>query len=308
MLHVLEVFGNKTPQHVLARANGVVVGGLATYRLDDQVTDRLMRLDGVFPGVQVMPARLVGGLYAGRTGALTLPDLGEKPRRQVVSRLFAEAEDIAQENDERSVVCRCVDGGDTLLRDVLRDLGYHEVPGPDHFVLAPPPGGLDGYIDSLPRRQRNKVRRELRSLREGGVAITVEPLTLDLIRTVSPLLVNLYHKYDIDEGCDLVAARLGILRKALKQSTFGVVARIGDRVVGFMELIVYRGNAWGRSAGFDYDAQGALPVYFGVAFYGLMDFAAEHGLRVLDYGFKTEAAKRSRGCEARTTVRLFKAL
>jgi predicted N-acyltransferase len=308
VLHVFEVFGNKAPQHVLARANGTLVGGLATYRLDEHVTDRLMRLDGVFPGMDVLPARLVGGLYDGRTGALTLPSLGEEARRQVVSRLFAEAEDIARRNDEASVVCRCVDGGDTLLRDVLRDRGYREIPGPDHFVLVPPPGGLDGYIDSLPSRYRNKVRRELRKLREGGVAITVEPLTPDLIRTVAPLIVNLYNKYNIDEDCDLITARLGILRKVLKPSIYGVVARVGDRVVGFNELIVYRGNAWTHHVGFDYEAQGTLPVYFGVFFYGVMDFAAEHGLPVLDYSFKTEDAKRSRGCEARVTVRLLKAV
>ena len=308
VLHVFEVFGNKAPQHVLARANGTLVGGLATYRLDEHVTDRLMRLDGAFPGMDVLPTRLVGGPYESRTGALTLPSLGDEARRQVVSLLFAEAEDIARRNDERSVVCRCVDGGDTLLRDVLRDRGYREIPGPDHFVLVPPPGGLDGYIDSLPRKHRNKVRRELRKLTEGGVAITVEPLTPDLIRTVAPLLVNLYNKYNIDEDCDLITARLGILRKALKQSTYGVVARVGDRVVGFNELVVYRGNAWTHHAGFDYDAQGTLPVYFGVMFYGVMDFAAEHGLRVLDYTFGTEDAKRSRGCQVRTTVRLLQAV
>jgi hypothetical protein len=308
VLHVLEVFSNKAPQHVLAWANETLFGGLATYRLDDQVTDKAMRLDGVFPGMDVLPARLVGGLYDGRTGALTLPSLGEEVRRQVVSRLFAEAEDIARRNDERSVVCRCVDGGDTLLRDVLRDRGYREIPGPDHFVLVPPPGGLDGYTHSFPSRYRNMVRRELRKLREAGVAITVEPLTPDLIRTVAPLVVNLHNKYDVDDDSDSVTRRLGLLRKAVKQSIYGVVARVGDRVVGFMELIVYRGNAWVNHAGFDYEAQGTLPVYFGVLFYGVMDFAAEQGLRVLDHTFGTDDAKRSRGCEARTTVRLLKAV
>src|ERR1039458_9170616 len=308
VLHVIEVFGNKDPQHVLARANGALLGGLATYLVDEHLTDRLMRLDGVFPGMDVLPARLVGGPYESRTGALTLPSLGDEARIRVVSRLFAEAEDIARRNDERSVVCRCVDGGDTFLRDVLRDRAYREIPGPDHFVLVPPPGGLDGYIDSLPSRYRSKVRRELRKLRDGGVAITVEPLTPDLIRTVAPLVVNLLNKYDIDEDCDSVTASLGLLRKAVKQSTYGVVARVGDRVVGFNELILYRGNAWTRHIGFDYEAQGTLPVYFGVFFYGVMDFAAEHGLRVLDYSFKTEDAKRSRGCEARATVRLLKAV
>ena len=233
VLHVFEVFGNKAPQHVLARANGTLVGGLATYRLDEHVTDRLMRLDDAFPGMDVLPARLVGGPYESRTGALTLPSLGDETRIRVVSRLFAEAEDIARRNDERSVVCRCVDGGDTLLRDVLRDRGYREIPGPDHFVLVPPPGGLDGYIDSLSSRYRNKVRRELRKLTEGGVVITVEPLTPDLIRNVAPLIVNLQNKYGIDEDCDSITASLGLLRKVVKQSIYSVVARVGDRVVGF---------------------------------------------------------------------------
>ena len=308
VLHVSEVFGNKAPRHLLARANGTVVGGLATYRLDDQATDRLMRLDGAFPGMDVLPARLAGGAYEARTGALTLPSLGEEARRQVVGRLFKEAEDIAQENDEQSVVCRCVDSGDTLLRDVLKDRGYREIPGPDHFVLAPPPGGLEGYIDSLSSKYRNKVRRELRKLREAGIVLTVEPLTMDLIRTVAPLIMNLYNRYDVDTDCETITASLGLLRKAVKQSTYAVVARIGDCVVGFNEFVVYRGNAWTHAIGFDYDALGTLPVYFAVSFYGVMDFAAEHGLRVLDYTFGTDDAKRSRGCEARPTVRLFKAV
>jgi len=308
VLHVFEVFGNKVPQHLIVRANGSLLGGLATYRLDEHVTDQLMWLDVAFPGTDVLPARLVGGPYESRTGVLTLPSLDEEARIRVVSRLFAEAEEIARRNGERLVVCGCVDGSDTLLRNVLRDRSYLELPGPDHFVLVTPPGGLDGYIDSLPGRHRMNVRRELRQLREGGIAITVEPLTPDLITTVAPLIVNLQNKYGIEANCDLIAARLGLLRKALKQSMYGVVARVGDRVVGFGELIVYRGNGWTRHAGFDYEAQGTLPVYFGVAFYGMMDFAAEHGLRVLDYAFMAEEAKRSRGCQARTTVRVLKAV
>jgi hypothetical protein len=47
-------------------------------------------------------------------------------------------------------------------------------------------------------------------------------------------------------------------------------------------------------------------VCFGVVFYAVVDFAAEHDLRVLDYVFMTEDAKCSWGCEARTTVSLLK--
>ena len=75
-----------------------------------------------------------------------------------------------------------------------------------------------------------------------------------------------------------------------------------------MGLVVYRGNAWTRHAGFDYEAQGTLSVYLGGAFYGVTDFAAERGLRLLDYAFMAEDAKRSRGCQARTALRLLKAV
>ena len=64
----------------------------------------------------------------------------------------------------------------------------------------------------------------------------------------------------------------------------------------------------GRMLGFDYDVQGTLPVYFGVAFYGVMDFAAEHDLRVLDYTFGTEDAKRSRGSRRGLQCKFFKAV
>ncbi len=72
----------------------------------------------------------------------------------------------------------------------------------------------------------------------------------------APLVANLLDKYDLDADEALIKPQLGLLRKAVKQSTYGVVARVCDRVVGFMGLVVYRGNAWTRHAGFDYEAQG----------------------------------------------------
>ena len=71
---------------------------------------------------------------------------------------------------------------------------------------------------------------------------------------------------------------------------------------------MHRGNVCGCHARFRLRPSGALPVCFGVVFCGVMDFAAEHGLRVLDYVFMTEDAKCLRGFEARTTVSLLKAV
>ena len=54
---------------------------------------------------------------------------------------------------------------------------------------------------------------------------------------------------------------------------------------------MHRGNACGCHARFRLRPSGALPVSFGFVFYAVVDFAAEHGLRVLDYVFMTEDAK-----------------
>jgi len=308
LLHLLDVFGDNDSQYVLAWAGATLVGGAATCRVDEHVTDRTVRLDGLFPGMGKAPARVVGGTYDGRTGALTEASLGDQGRVAVVSELFAQTEEIARRNGESYVVCRCVDSGDVSLRAALRARGYAEIPGPDHFVLVPAPGGLEGYIGSFPSRYRNMVRRDLRKLAEAGVVLSVEPLTRGLIAEVVPLVANLHDKYGVVEAPDFVAARMRVHCRAFRGSVHGVVARVDGRAVGFMELVVYRGNGWARHAGFDYQAQGPLPVYFGVLFYGVMGFAAKEGLGLLDYSFGTNDAKRSRGCEMRTTVRLFKVL
>ena len=306
-LRLVGLFGRAGSQYLAAFTGERLVGGATAQRVDEHVADRTARLDGLLPGTEGA-ALAVGGLYDDRTGVLTEPALSDQGRAAVICQLFGEAEEIARRDGEGFVVCRCVDSGDLLLRGVLRDRGYSEVPGLDHFVLVLPPGGLDGYVSSFASRYRNKVRREVRILREAGVVLSVEPMTQELIAEAVPLVVNLHDRYGVVEDPDFVAARMRVHCRAFKGSVYGVVARTGGRAVGFMELVVHRGNGWARHAGFDYQAQGRLPVYFGVMFYAVMDFAAERGLGVLDYSWGSDGAKRERGCQVRPTVRLFKVL
>jgi hypothetical protein len=86
------------------------------------------------------------------------------------------------------------------------------------------------------------------------------------------------------------------------------VARYGDKPVGYLDLIVYRNNAWAGRLGFDYEFQGTLPLYFGVLFYGLTDFASSTHLASIDYAVAAERAKTSRGCIPRRTHRVIRVL
>jgi len=311
-----ELFGHWDQRYLLASEEETLLGGLATHRVDSRNATAQIRIDNLFDGgspaedggASIAPCRVAGGLIDGRTGALTRPGLSLRQRAAVVDRLFSEAEDVAAELGERSVVCRCIDAGDLLLRRVLRGRGYVEVPGPDHLILTPPPGGLDGYIASFPNRYRNMIRREIRKLRDAGVTVTVEVLTRDLVAAVLPLITQLNEKHDLGIQSDDARGSLEMLRRSFGKDAYAVVARAGGRPVGFVELVLYRGNAWASQAGFDYGFQGALPLYFGVLFYGVMDFASSARLSKIDYSFGTDVAKTSRGCTRRPTVRAVRAL
>jgi predicted N-acyltransferase len=215
--------------------------------------------------------------------------------------LFAEAEQTAATQGEKAVICRCVDASDLLLRWVLRRRRYAEFPGPRHLVLTPPAGGLEGYLASFSSRYRNNIRRQIRILHDANVTISVELLTRELIASVVPLVDSLNRKYGL-ESVDGRAA-LETARRVFKENARAVVARVDGRPVGFVEMLVHRDSAWMLQAGFDYEFQGKLPLYFGIMFYGLMDFASSNQLFRIDYTFGTEEAKTSRGCTSRPTFR-----
>jgi len=306
-----ETFGDWDQCYVAARRGGMVAGGLTTHRVDPATATAKLRVHDLFPELAIrhddplsmVPSRVVGGLMDGRTGILSRPGQSLVERRALIDRLLHEAECIAMDRGERAVICRCIDGADTLVRSVLRRRGYAEHPGPQHLVLTRPPGGLDGYIGSFSKRYREMIRREMRKLADAQVQITVEALTRELITSVLPLVSQLHAKHEVDVHGDEARNEFEVLRRIFKHDAMAVVARVGDRPVGFVELVLYRGNAWAHQAGFDYEFQGTLPVYFGVLFYGLMDFAEAAGIYRIDYSFGTEHAKVSRGCASRPTVR-----
>jgi hypothetical protein len=310
-----EVFGDFDPRYVLARADGRLVGGVSTHRVDLDIGDLRVRIDRALadePTAErlarhMLPCRVVGGLTDGRTGAGVLGGLSRRERAVVVHRLFDAAERLASREGERSVACRCADAGDLVLRSVLRDRGYLEVPGPPHFTLSTRPGGVDGYIASFQKHRRTMIRREIRKLRQADVTLAVEPVTKELTGSVLPLITNLNQRYGVASDEDTSRAELGMLRKLFKHDARAVVARHDGRPVGYMDFIVYRHHAWTGQAGFDYGFQGTLPLYFGVLFYGLMEFATATRLAGIDYSFGSEQAKRLRGCVSRPTVRLVRA-
>jgi len=315
-LRSFEFFGDWNQQYLVARNGATLVGGLTTHRVGARSGNVQVRIEDLFTGLPVspevlesiVPCRVAGGLFDDRTGALTRSGLSLRERAEIIDRLFAEAEHTADGLGEKAVICRCVDASDTLLRWVLRRRGYAEFPGPRHLVLTPPAGGLEGYLASFSSRSRNNIRRQIRQLHDANITITVEPLTRELIASVLPLVDSLNKKYGLDTAAVDGRAALETARRVFKHDALAVVATVKERPVGFVEMLVHRGSAWMLQAGFDYEFQGKLPLYFGIMFYGLMDFASSNQFFRIDYTFGTEDAKTSRGCASRPTFRQVRVL
>jgi predicted N-acyltransferase len=151
-------------------------------------------------------------------------------------------------------------------------------------------------VSQLPARARNVVRRERRRLADAGVTFSVEEMDPSLRRTVGRLEANLNHKYGgvFDDAAvrrlhDAVASCLG------DRARYGI-SRLSDAACGSVLTMRWRDELHARTVGFDYELQGRLPVYFGLLFYGLIEYASETGVRRLHYSTGADRTKRSRGC------------
>lgn len=64
---------------------------------------------------------------------------------------------------------------------------------------------------------------------------------------------------------------------------------------------------YARQAGFDYEAQGRLPLYFGLVYYELLRTAMAEGLTHIHYSTGSDRAKLLRGCVPRRQIAYVKA-
>jgi predicted N-acyltransferase len=243
------------------------------------------------PDADLMPSLFCGGRNPAHT---TVHATGDRPA--TVDALVARAETVARERDLRSVGLLYVDGDDTVVRETLARRGFLGFPHEPAAVLAVPPGGFEAYLATLPSKARVMVRGERRRLAGAGVTMSVRPLTPDLLDTVDALEDNVNDRYgrpfdraSVRHLRTVIAARLpGEVRVAL--------AERDRQPCGSVLFFHWRDELYARTVGFDYAVQGRLPVYFGLVFYTLVEYAQRVGATRIRYSTGADRAKRSRGC------------
>ncbi|MEV7090305.1 GNAT family N-acetyltransferase [Streptomyces sp. NPDC093085] len=280
---------------LLARPDAMLAQGVR-----DEEPEALARLADTAHGdpASLLPSLVCGGRHLGRTRPLAGPDALPSD----VAALVAHAEGLAAERGAASVCFPHVDERDTGLIALLRGRGYVSHPSAHYAWLPIPAGGREQFLAEMSKHRRRRVRLERRALDEAKIDVRVEPLTPELVPRLGELDCNLLRKYGNPASPEHSAGLIGWIGEVMGDDVMVSVARKDGVPIGFGMVLRSRSRGreewFGHRAGFDYEAQGKLPLYYDVLYYRVLEAAAEQGVGVLHAGIGSVEAKLARGCLA----------
>ena len=318
-LAVQERNSGTTMDFLVRRRGGVPVAALVAAWADDSVPWLLARPDAMLARAleegapeardrcadvargepaSLLPSLVCGGRHLGRTRPLAAPSALPSD----VEALVADAERLAADRGAASVCFPHVDERDSGLIDLLRRRGYRSHPSAHYAWLPVPPGGWDQFLAEMSKHRRRRVRLERRALAEAKVEVRLEALTPDLVPRLGELDCNLLRKYGNPASPEHSAGLLSWIAEVMGDDVMVSVARKDGQIIGFGMVLRSRARGreewFGHRAGFDYDAQGKLPLYYDVLYYRVLEAAAREGVSVLHAGIGSVEAKLARGCLA----------
>jgi hypothetical protein len=256
----------------------------------------------------LMPSLFLGGRHPAHTKIAIADRRSAAAAAAVAHALLAHAEAAALERRLPSVGMLYVDADDALTRHVLAERGYAQFAHGAAAVLSIPPAGLDEYVGALAADWRQVARRDIRRLADARVRYEMRRLDSSTSAEVDRLEANLNRKYGglFQDGA--VRKLRDVIGAVLADQTRVAVALMDDQVVGSLVVFRWRDELHARTAGFDYESIGKVPVYFGLLFYYLVDYARQVGVHRIYYSTGTERAKRHRGCRMTSQVAYIRCL
>jgi hypothetical protein len=162
-----------------------------------------------------------------------------------------------------------------------------------------PPGGWDGYLDSLPSKRRGNIRREVREFVSAGYRIEHVPLA-DCYTELPELAEATQSKYGHGAPTDFWLNLLrGHVMSMGAAAQVGLCRRASGEIVGFGLYYVWADTLYLRWAGFDYRRLDGAAEYFNLVYYDHIQRACALGIRRIHAGIKASQAKWLRSARLR---------
>ncbi len=316
-LGVLETISPVPPFYLtVTDDHGRAMAGLAAHLLDRDTPpwdfyriDRVLRRLAAMPDreargivgvrarepVMLMPSLLLGGRHTAHSRLLLAPGLSEAAQREATDALLDEAGRLGRDLGARSLAFMFVDEDDRL-RDDLGQRGYRAFLHAKAAVMDIDFATFEAYLGRFSAHRRRRIGKELRSFAEAGVVFSHHPLG-EVIEEITPLGMALEYRYGVD-GDTVAAAQksLQIVSAAFGERAVALTAEQGGKIRGYVLAVRWNDVLVLRSAGFDYDYKGRLPLYYGVVFYNVVKYALASAVRQVLYSIESAEAKKSRGC------------
>jgi uncharacterized protein len=316
-LGLLEAISPVPPFYLIARdGHGRAVAGLAAPLLgrdtppwDFYRVDRVLRRLAAMPdrdarGIAVvwgrepamlMPSLLLGGRHTSHSRLLLAPGLPATAQQEATDALLDGAGKLGRDLGARSLAFMFVDEDDRLRGDLERR-GYLAFLHAKTGVMDIDFAAFEEYLGRFSPHRRRRIGKELRSFAAAGVVFSQHPLG-EVIEQITPLGMALESRYGVD-GDTVAAAQksLQIVSEAFGERAVALTAEHDGEIRGYVLAIRWNDVLILRSAGFDYEFKGRLPLYYGVVFYNVVDYALASGVRQVLYSIESTEAKKSRGC------------
>lgn len=245
--------------------------------------------------VTLMPSLLLGGRHTSHSRLLLARGLPEAAQQEATDALLDEAGRLGRELGARSLAFMFVDEHDRL-RDDLGQRGYLAFLHAKAGVMDIDFATFDEYLSRFSPHRRRRIGKELRSFAEAGVVFSHHPLG-EVIEEITPLGMALEYRYGVDgDTVDAAQKSLQTVSAAFGERAVALTAEQDGKIRGYVLAIRWNDVLVLRSAGFDYDYKGRLPLYYGVVFYNVVRYALASGVRQVLYSIESAEAKESRGC------------
>jgi predicted N-acyltransferase len=293
-LAYVEEYGDCAARYLLVWQRDSLIAALPTYRFAGSIPrfyDPELLLPGVAGRAAVRPV-LVGGTRQGYATEFLLDPELDAPARDAVVHALLDA--LRAEPAALTVLLYLPE---EALLTARSGLSEEDVA----FLLDArarldlPAGGLAGYRATVSANARKRMRKEMRRFADAGCRAEVRRLS-ECHASLGELSAQVLRRYGHPITAQAEAGRFAVqARTPLDDLCHVVLAKQGERVVGFTQFFGWNHVLFGRLHGLDDTMARSAALYYNLTYYRAIELAADLGYPTIDLGCDSYEAKVRRG-------------